>query len=224
MDLLNIMLNNYNAMPSSGGGNSNLFLVILIILPIGLIIFLVMKKKKGNGANNQKVKEEKDEVWSTIKKFLKEENEKGKEIIDAFTLKRPNPFDKSSMTKAQKIEAKIKEKEIKKLKEQNIEEYKKQKLKISIERKRKPRELYVVLFTTRNAKTLEIDPPRIIECEIILKKIEKNKTERTIKVNGLMNYDEEMKWIKPIKDKEDAIHQKQLEKRERRKKNTKKQD
>lgn len=219
MDLLNILIENHNATP--GGGSSNMFLIILIILPIGLIIFFVMKRKKGGANNNKKIKEEKDEVWSTIKKFLKQENEKGKEIIDAFTLKRPNPYDKSSMTKEQRVEAKIQEKELKKLKQTNLEEYKKEKSRISIERKRKPRELYVVLFTTRNAKTLEVDEPRVIECEILLRKLEKNKTERTIRINGLMNYEEEMKWIKPIKDKEDAIHQKQLERREKRKRKSK---
>lgn len=220
MNLLDFLITSYNSTSSPTGGNNNLFLIMLIILPIGLIIFLVMKKKKGNNTD-VKNKEEKDEVWTTIKKFLKQENEKGKEIIDVFTLKRPNPFDKSSMTKQQKLDFKIKEKELSKLKQTNIEEYKKEKLRISIEKKRKPRELYVVLFITRNAKTLEVDNPRIIECEILLKKVEKNKTERTIKINGLMNYEDEIKWIKPIKDKEDAIYKKQLEKKEKRKKKNK---
>lgn len=75
----------------------------------------------------------------------------------------------------------------------------------------KPKELYVVLFTTRNAKTLIIDEPRAIECEVRLVKINKKENRREIDVVRALDYEEEMLWIEPIKAKDDEIYNKRLE-------------
>ncbi|MBQ6970243.1 DUF5385 family protein [bacterium] len=52
--------------------------------------------------------------------------------------------------------------------------------------------MFVVVFTTRNVKTLEIDKPRAIEVEVINKKINKNEFDRKILINSLLDYDQEM--------------------------------
>ncbi len=195
---------------------NNMMLLILLILPIGLIIFFIIKKKKQQSAPKKQRKEDRDEVWATVKKHLREENELGKEVIDIFTVKRPNPYDVSTMTKEQKVQFKLKQKETEKLKTTNPEEYKKIKMREAVERKRKPRDLYVVLFTTRDTKTMVVDEPRAIECEVILKKIDKTRTERIIEVTGKLDYDKENEWIKPIRDREDKIYKKQLEREEKR--------
>lgn len=190
---------------------SELLWILMIILPIGIIAFIIIKKKKSSGAPKKQRKEERDEVWATIKRHLKEQEEYGKEIIDAFTAKRPNPYDTSAMTKEQRAAYKLHQKEMNDLKKTDPEAYKKQKLKEDYEKRKKPKDLYVVLFTTRDTKTLVVDPPRALECEVIMKKIDKSKTERIIQINGEKDYDVENAWIKPIRDKEDKAYRKQLE-------------
>ncbi|MBR4486724.1 DUF5385 family protein [bacterium] len=55
--------------------------------------------------------------------------------------------------------------------------------------KKHPKELYVVVFTTRDSKTKKEDPPRAIECEIIYAKTQnqREKDTRNIVINGAMN-------------------------------------
>nr|WP_229502900.1 DUF5385 family protein [Malacoplasma iowae] len=81
----------------------------------------------------------------------------------------------------------------------------------------KERELYVVLFTTRNAKTLKVDKPRAIECEVKYVKINRKENERKIIILGERNYKEEAEWILPIKEAEEAKLKKELERQEKRK-------
>ena len=206
----------------SSGGSSNLFYIFLIIIPIALVIFFVIKKKKGgdkdksSSGNRLKNKQESDEVWLTVKKFLRDKNEKGKEVVDSYVVKRPDPYNKSAMTKEQKVEYKQKQKEFKELKKTNPDEYKLQKARRAIQKRKKPAELYVVLFTTKDTKTGAIDEPRAIECEVVYKRINKNNRERTIVINKVLDYDEEMKWIKPIKAKDDKQYEKQLKRDQKR--------
>lgn len=206
---------------ASGGGSSNLFYIFLIIIPIALVVFFIVKKKKGDGngknsnGNRLKNKQESDEVWLTIKRYLRDKSEKGKEVVDSYVVKRPDPFNKSAMTKEQKKEYKAKERALKELKKTDPDKYKLEKARIAIQKRKKPPELYVVLFTTKDTKTGNIDNPRAIECEVIYKKISKNNRERTIVINKVLNYDEEMKWIQPIKAKDDKQYAKQLKREQK---------
>ena len=63
----------------------------------------------------------------------------------------------------------------------------------------KQRDLYVVLFQTKNIKTNELLPPQAIECEVVTKKINRKEWDRKILINGKLNYDNEMIWIAPAR-------------------------
>lgn len=201
------------------GGSNNLFFIILIIIPIAFIVFIVFKKKKGGNdkspnGNQLKNKQQRDEVWLTIKRYLRDNNEVGKEIIDSYVVKRPDP-------RSNKIENKKFKEEMQSLKTSNPEEYKNRKILKKIENRKKPRELYVVLFSTRNTKTHEVDPPRAIECEVLYKKVDKKTNQRVIEIQDkVLDYKKEMEWIKPIKEKDDKelarqlkLNQKRMERR-----------
>ncbi|MBU3830677.1 MAG: DUF5385 domain-containing protein [Candidatus Ureaplasma intestinipullorum] len=216
------------------GNSNNLLLILLLVIPIIIVVFVIIKKKKGNNPNDKKPsgnklksKDEADEVWLTIKKHLRDTNEHGKEVIDSYVIKRPDPMNPKNP------ELKQRKAEIKKLKSVNHEKYKVEKEKLKIDQRKKPAELYVVLFTTKNPKTGQVDEQRGIECEVVYKKIDKNNRQRTIIVNGKVDLQKEMKWIKPIKDKDDKQLAKQLKveqkrrerlakKQQNKKKNTKK--
>lgn len=203
----------------TGGGSSNmLFMLILLVVP-GFLIFYFIKKKKDKDADIPKKRHDGDEVWKTVKDFLKSNNELGKEIIETYVAKRPdeNTVDKS----LPKNEQKIQKEEIKKRNQQIKEENKALKKQGKLPKQIKQRELYVVLFTTRNAKTLEQDPPRALECEVKMIKKNKHDTERTISINGLKNYEIESKWILPIKEAEEARIKKELERQEKKQKKKK---
>ena len=200
----------------TGGNSNNLFLILLIVIPIGLVIFMIFKKKNGGGntknnksGNQLKNKQQEDEVWLTIKRYLRDKEELGKEVVDSYVVKRPDPRAK---TKAKKQA----DKEFKKLKTTNPEEYKIQKDLRKIENRKKPKELYVVLFTTKNTKTHVLDKPRAIECEVVYKKVNKNTNQRTILINQTLDYDKEMEWIQPIKAKDDKELARQLRVEQRR--------
>ncbi len=201
------------------GGSNNLFFIILIIIPVAFIVFIVFKKKKGGNdkspnGNQLKNKQQRDEVWLTIKRYLRDNNEVGKEIIDSYVVKRPDP-------RSNKIENKKFKEEMQSLKTSNPEEYKNRKILKKIENRKKPRELYVVLFSTRNTKTHEVDPPRAIECEVLYKKVDKKTNRRVIEIQDkMLDYKKEMEWIKPIKEKDDKelarqlkLNQKRMERR-----------
>ncbi|MDE5651755.1 MAG: DUF5385 domain-containing protein, partial [Ureaplasma sp.] len=189
------------------------------IIPIAFIVFIVFKKKKnGNdkspNGNQLKNKQQRDEVWLTIKRYLRDNNEIGKEIIDSYVVKRPDP-------RSNKLENKKFKEEMKTLKNTNPEEYKNRKILKKIESRKKARELYVVLFSTRNTKTHEVDPPRAIECEVLYKRIDKKTNQRVIEIQDkVLDYKKEMEWIKPIKEKDDKelarqlkLNQKRMERR-----------
>lgn len=199
------------------GSSNNLFFIILIILPIGLMIFMIYKKKnKGSGDKNNKShnqlknKQQEDEVWLTIKRYLREKGEVGKEVVDSYVVKRPDPRVK---TKQQKKD----DKQFKALKKTDPTAYNVEKDLRKIAKHKKPKELYVVLFTTKDTKTLRVDDPRALECEVVYKKVSsKGGLQRTILINGLMDYNKEMDWIKPIKEKDDKEFARQLRIQQRR--------
>ncbi len=185
--------------------------LLIIILPIG--IFIYMKHKKGKDGDNSvlisgKRKKQESEAWVTIKKYLKDKNETGKEIVELFVVKRIDDTDVASLPtkelrKKQKEENKKKKQDLKALKNKDPKKYKEAK---KAEKERKP-EVWLLYFVTRNPKTKNNDNARIIECTIEYKKISKKETDRIIHVNDKINFKKEMEWIKPIKDKEDLIRQ-----------------
>lgn len=199
----------------------SLFSLFIIIVPVGFIIWWIRKKKNGtNGQGQVKKRHEGDEVWRTIKDFLKNNDEKGKEIVESYVAKRPDPYViNRSLPKAeqklQKIEIEKRKKEEKAKKEQFKKEGKKY-------TKEKPRELYVVLFVTRNPKTKVEDKPRAIECEVknVRKPGSKSKKdlEKKIIILGERDYDLESKWILPIKTAEETRIKKEYEKQQKMKK------
>lgn len=201
---------------AKGGSNSNFLTILIIIIPIILIIvFIVRKKRRQNGdgpstGNNQN-KSDTNEVWTTIKKYLHQIDDKGKEVIDSYVVKRPEPHNTSQMTKLQKQEYKEEIERIKALKTTDPNAYKQEMLRIKKEKRAKPKELYVVLFTTRNAKTKVVDEPRAFECEVKLVKINKKENRREIDIIKPLDYEHEMRWIKVIKDKDDQAYAKKLE-------------
>ncbi len=195
----------------SGSSQSSMWLMLLLILvPIGIFIFLKSKKKKreeGTEIISGKRKKQESEAWVTIKKYLKDHNETGKEIVELFVVKRIEEQDVSSLPtkelRAQKKEENKKKKaEMKALKEKDPKKYKE--IRKAEKSARKP-ELWLLYFVTRNPKTKENDKPRIIECRIEYKKVSKKVTDRVIHVNDKVNFKKEMEWIKPIKDKEDQM-------------------
>lgn len=192
------------------GGSNNFFLFFLIlIIPIGIFLFMKSKKKKNETSGNVltgKRKKLESEAWVTVKKYLKDNNETGKEILELFVLKRPDENDTSQFTKELKQKRKL---ELKKKKEQ--EKIEKQKDPVAYKKKKKEEkrlrkpELWCLYFVTRNPKTKKVDNPRIIEAEVSYKKIGKKETERVIKINPDIDFKKDLEWIKPIKDREDQM-------------------
>ncbi len=191
----------------------NLMFLLILIIPI-ILIWMYFKKRKDKRADPDvyRKRREGDEVWKTVKKHIKETDGKGKEVIDSFVAKRPS-YDYIDKTLPKEEQLKRKE-EIKKIREN--EKIKRKECKKN-KKKYVPldtRSLYVVLFTTRNAKTLKEDKPRAIECEVIQEQVDPRSkaTERRIKINGELNYKKEAQWILPIKQKEEEKFQKEYEK------------
>ena len=185
------------------GGSNNLFSLLIIIIPIVLIFWFFNKKKNkknGTGVTGQvqSKNERKDEVWKTVKQFLQEHGERGKEVSYSFVAKRNNP---------------TQDKKLKKVFKQETEDYiKKNHLdKIQARRHRDQRqklaakELYCIYFITRDPKTKIKDPARIIEAEVVQTNTgnKKEPVKRSIVINGLQDFETEFKWIEPIKKRED---------------------
>lgn len=174
-------------------------LIMLII--IGVVIYMAYKKKKqGKEANpflsNRK---NKDEVWKTIKQFLKDNDEKGKELVDSYVVKRNHvdmidPNGSILDRKNKNIETKIR-----KWQRDQINKNSNKKVKAPL-----ARDVFVVIFKTKDTKTGIEDSPRAIECEVINTKIDKKNFDRKIVINGELDYDQEMEWIAPVKAAEEA--------------------
>lgn len=198
---------------------NNFFLIIIFILPLGFMIWWMKKRKDKSsqmGSGYAKKRHEGDEVWKTIKDYLKTQNEKGKEIIETYVAKRPDPnYINRSLPKNEQKAQKL---EIQKRKKQEKEQIKQLKKEGKKYIKEKTKELYVVLFVTRNPKTLEQDKPRAIECEVKNVRIpgaKKGNTEKKIIILGERDYEVESKWILPIKSAEEQKIKKEYEKQEK---------
>lgn len=185
-----------------------LFLLILLIIPIGIVMYM-RKKKKDKEASIPKQRKEGDEVWKTVKDFLKQNDETGKEIIETYVAKRPDPniVDKTKTKEEQK-----KQKEIIKQNKTKIKQEKQQAKKDGkIYKAPLPKDIYVVWFKTKNCKTNIVDEPRIIECEVKMIKINKYDSQRKIVIHGEKDYETESKWVLPLKEAEEIKLKKEME-------------
>lgn len=198
----------------------NLWSIIIFILPIGLLFWWMKKKKNQDFSSVPKKRHEGDEVWNTIKDFLKSNNEKGKEVVESYVAKRPDPNTINRLLP--KEEQKIQKKEIdKRKKEEKLKnkELKKEGKKIP---KEPNRELYVVLFVTRDTKTKQEDKPRAIECEVKNVRVAGSKSKKDIEkkiiILGERDYEKESEWILPIKKSEEQKIKKEHDKQQKRKK------
>lgn len=204
---------------SSGGSSSLLFILLLLVVPIGFFWWWKKKKNGSSSGGSMQKRHEGDEVWKTLKDFLKSKNEKGKEIVESYVAKRPDPnvINRSlpkDQQKKQKLEIKENEKQEKIKKKQLKSEGKKYV-------KEKPRELYVVLFVTKSSRDNVEDKPRAIECEVKNVRVangKKGQTEKKIIILGERDYETESKWILPIKTAEEEKIKKDYAKQQKYKK------
>ena len=183
--------------------NNEILIILVFVVPIGLLVWWFFKRKKKNSTakiDYQKRRQD-DEVWRTIKNYMKSRGELGKEIVECYVAKRLDAdlVDK----KTSKEKQKNKKQEIAQRKKDEDIRRKESKAKGLKYRKPLPQDLYVALFVTRNAKTKIEDSPRAIECSVINEKISKKETTRRIVVLKELNYIEEQSWIYPIKKKEE---------------------
>lgn len=167
-----------------------------------------IKKQKNNKTNfflsNHK---NKDDVWKTIKQFLKRNGEKGKEIVDSYVVKR-NHIDMIDPTlsnhEKQNKRAEIR---IRKFKFKTLKLFAK-KNNIPFEAPKNHLNRYVIVFITKNIKTNFIDDPRCIEIEVVSNKVSKNKYENEIIINSELDYNNEIQWISPYRESEKIKYEK----------------
>lgn len=178
---------------------------VILLVVIGLAIFAWYKKKKDAKNANPFLssRKNKDEVWTTIKRFLKDSNEHGKEIVDSYVVKRSHvdmvdPNGSYQYKKNKNFELKIRKLQRDRLNEINKKEGKKKVL------PPKARDLFVVVFTTKDSKTGVVDKPRAFECEVINTKVSKKEYDRKIVINSICDYETEMEWIAPVRAAEQA--------------------
>ena len=192
--------------------NSLWTLIIIAIIPIGFFLWWRNKKKKQNEptpVRNKKTSSD-NEAWQTVKKYLKQNQEYGKEIISLFAVKKKNLEELSKESKAYKAQYKQQKQqekqELLELKKTDKNKYKE--LKRKQRNKREP-EIWLLVYTTKNPKTNVVDPERILQAEIVYEKVSKKVTDRRIVFSDQVDYEKEMKWIQPLKDKEEKQKQKQ---------------
>lgn len=173
---------------------------LLLVVIVGIAIFAWYKKRKANKEANPFLssRKNKDEVWKTIKQFLKDNGEQGKELVDSYVCKRDHidairPNGSDQYKKNKNYELKIRKWQRKEL-NQDLKARGKKQLKAPA-----ARDLFVVVFQTRDTKTGEKDNPRCFECEVINKKIDKKNYDRKIVIHHELDYDTEMEWIAPVR-------------------------
>mgnify|MGYP004448653673 CR=1 FL=1 len=198
--------------------SSGLIIIIVIIVLIAAVGIPMMIKKRRNEQRKALIsnRHNKDEVWKTIKQYMKDQNQYGDEIIDSYVAKR-NPLDYVNPAWPGMVKTQVKY--VNKIRDLQYRENKQAAIKGKGKNKfRKPpvRDLYVVCFTTRSTRTGKINPSQAIECEVITRKIDRKNQDRKIVINGALDYDKEMEWIAPIRTAESEKNAKMLEKQERR--------
>lgn len=181
------------------------FMPLILVVIIGIAIYAWYKKRKSDKQANPFLssRKNKDEVWKTIKQFLKDNNEHGKEILDSYVCKRDhvdaiNPNGSFLYKKNKNFELKIRKWQRKQI-NANLKTLGKKEISNP-----PARDLFVVVFETRDSKTGVKDLPRCFECEVINTKISKKQFDRKIVINKMLDYDTEMEWIAPIRVAEAA--------------------
>lgn len=182
------------------GGNSLIIIIVIIAIAGIFLLPRMLKKKRAEKAKALiSQRHDKDEVWKTIKQYLKDTNQYGVEIVDTYVIRRNpveyiNPLDSSYVKDKVRAANALREFQFK----QELLKAKKIGKNARFMRP-KQRDLYVVLFQTKNIKTNELLPPQAIECEVVTKKINRKEWDRKILINGKLNYDNEMIWIAPAR-------------------------
>ena len=178
---------------------------IILLLVVGIAIYAWYKKRKENKNANPFLssRKNKDEVWKTIKQFLRDNGEQGKEIVDSYVVKRSHedqidPNGSYQYKKNKNFEVKLRKLQRDRINKKNAAQNK------SKIKPPKARDLFVVVFTTKDSKTGELDAPRCFECEVINTKISKKEYDRKIVINSVCDYEKEMEWIAPVKAAEQA--------------------
>lgn len=203
------------------GGNAGL-IVVFALVGIAIIVMIPLSIKKKRDERNRALisaRHNKDEVWKSIKQYLKDSGQYGNKIISSYVAKRNdinyiNPNDSNYSKHKQKIVNKIRD-------YQYSEEKKHVKITNNKAKFVRPpvRDLYVVCFQTQNTKTGEVFPPQAIECEVVVHKINRKTQDRQIFINGSCDYNKEMEWIAPIRNAEiersKKIEEKELKKQEK---------
>lgn len=192
-----------------------IILVVIIVVIIAIAIPTSMKKKREQSKKAMiSAHHNKDEVWKSIKQYMKDTNQYGCEIIDSYVAKR-NSIDyiNPNLPKVSRDNIKY----ANKIREFQYQQAKKDaKSSNSNVRFTRPpiKDIYVICFCIRNIKTKQINPPQAIECEVIIKKIDRKTQDRKIIINGKVNYDKEMEWIAPIRNAEITRSSRLTEKQE----------
>ncbi|MDQ0513666.1 hypothetical protein J2Z62_000104 [Mycoplasmoides fastidiosum] len=73
-------------------------IIIIVVIVAAVLIFFFVKKGKGNkskdlNSSNTGQGEKRDEVWRTIKEFLKQKEQKGLEVVSTYSIQRPRQRD-----------------------------------------------------------------------------------------------------------------------------------
>lgn len=171
------------------------------------MIFSIKKQKKNKTNFFLSNHKNKDDVWKTIKQFLKRNGEKGKEIVDSYVVKRnhidmidPTLSNHEKQNKRAEIRIrKLKIKTLKLLAKKNNIPFETPKIHLN---------RYVIVFITKNIKTNFIDDPRCIEIEVVSNKVAKNKYENEIVINSELEYNNEIQWISPYRESEKIKYEK----------------
>lgn len=66
----------------------------------------------------------------------------------------------------------------------------------------KKRDVYLILFKTRDSKKMQEDPDRALEVEIVQTRISKKEYDRKIVSHGLKDFETENKWIQETRKSE----------------------
>ena len=203
---------------SGGSSPSGLIIIIVIIAVIACVGIPLMIKKRRSEQRKALIsnRHNKDEVWKTIKQYMKDKNQYGDEIVDSYVAKRNqldyiNPAWPGIIKTQVKYTNKIRDLQYRQNKQQAIKGQGKNKF-----RKPPMKDLYVVCFTTKSMKTGRLNPPQAIECEVVTRRIDRKNTDRKIVINGKLDYDKEMQWIAPLRTAESEKNAKMLEKQEKR--------
>lgn len=171
----------------------SLFIIVIIVVVI-VVLFMFFKRRKNGGkgpSNEVQKRHEGNEVWKAVKDFLKSKDEKGKEIVETYVAKRPSlDYIDKNLSKEEQKQKKL---EIKNRKQEEKRKKKEDRAIGKKPRNEPSKELYVILFVTRNAKTKVEDPPRAIECEVINNQVGRKQKDRKITINGEKDYEVESK-------------------------------